>query len=176
MVLVHGIYRWRPVRVAFRNDYCRRCQQGTLSVRIRTFDVLHLFWVPVLPLGVWSRWHCARCGYDPRATGRTRRGFKIAVVLLLAAFNVAVWLTPQGTASDLEVWLWRGALLVLLALAVRWVAAHKPEPNARANLALMPPYEGWDCPLCGAQLLRVSTSARCPSCKAEHQPLMQAGT
>lgn len=83
-----------------------------------------------------------------------------------------MWVTPQGATSDLEVWLWRGGMLVLLALAIRWVIRHRPEPDFQTNL--MPPYEGWDCPLCGAQLLRVSTSVRCTSCKAEHQPLTPA--
>ena len=49
------------------------------------------------------------------------------------------------------------------------------EPDFRANLALMPPYEGWVCPLCGAELVRLASTAYCSACKAEHRPLKPVG-
>ena len=175
MVIIHGVYRWQPVNVAFRHDYCRRCALGTLSVLVRTFNVLHLFWVPVLPLGWWKSWFCVRCGYKPHAVARTRRGFKIAAAVVLGLFTIAAWLTPKGSGSTLEILIISGVMLPLFALAVRWAIVHKPEPDFRANLALMPPYEAWDCPLCGAELVRLSSTAYCSSCKAEHRPLEPAG-
>jgi hypothetical protein len=175
MVIIHGVYRWRPVNVAFRHDYCRRCAKGTLAVLVRTFNALHLFWVPVLPLGWWSSWTCARCNTDPHAAAQTRRGFKVAAAVILGLFNVVAWLAPKGSSSTLEVLVIGGVLLLLFALAVRWAVVHKPEPDFKANLALMPPYEAWDCPLCGAQLVKLSSAAYCPACKAEHRPLKPAG-
>ena len=169
-MIIYGVYRWRPLNVAFRQDYCRSCAQGTLAVRQRTFNAIHLFWVPVLPLGWWSRWLCVRCGTDPHATVGTLRWVKIAVAVLLGLFNVGVWLTPKGASSNLEVLVYCGALLLFFAVAVRWAIVHEPERDFRANLARMPPYEGWDCPLCGAELVRLA-SAYCPACKAEHRPL-----
>ena len=52
MILIHGVYHWRPTPVAFRNDYCIPCRAERTSIQVRTIDVLHLFWVPLLPLGV----------------------------------------------------------------------------------------------------------------------------
>jgi len=51
MLIINGIYRFRPKHVAFPNDYCLSCSQPRRSVQIRTFDTLHIFWIPILPLG-----------------------------------------------------------------------------------------------------------------------------
>ena len=48
-------------RAAFRNDDCRTCAAERLSMLVRTFDALHVYWIAVLPLGFWSRWHCTTC-------------------------------------------------------------------------------------------------------------------
>jgi len=174
MLIIHGVYHWSPKRIAFRRDYCRRCEAGTLAVLVRTIDVFHVFWLPLLPLGVWSRWLCVRCGENPHAAARTRLGFKVALVGLLLLFNLAAWLTPTGTSSDLEVLLTRAVTLLLLILVIWWAARHRPEPAFAARLATVPPYDGWECPLCGGQLLQVPPRIQCPSCKAEHRPLRRA--
>jgi hypothetical protein len=174
VLIIHGVYRWLPKRTAFRRDYCRRCESGTLSVLVRTFNVFHVFWLPLLPLGVWGRWLCVRCGTNPHAATVTRLGFKVALVLLLVLFNAAAWLTPTGTASIAEIWLTRAVASVLLLLAIRWVVRHRPEPAFESRLADVPPFDSWECPLCGGQLLQVPPLVQCPSCKAEHRPLRRA--
>lgn len=175
MLIVHGVYRWSPRKIAFRRDYCRRCESVTLAVLLRTFDVFHLFWVPLLPLGVWSRWLCVRCGDNPHAAARTRLGFKVVLVALLVLFNLAVWLTP-GATSDVELWLSRAVTFLLLLLAIWWVARHRREPALESRLAAVMPYDRWECPLCGGQLLQIPPLIQCPSCKAEHRPLRQHPT
>ena len=56
MLLVNGLYHFRPTRVAFRNDFCMSCHLPRRSVQIRTFDVWHLFRIPILPLGFPRRY------------------------------------------------------------------------------------------------------------------------
>ena len=51
MFVIHGAYHFWPKRVAFRNDYCFTCGQACRAVAIRTFDVGHIFWIPILPVG-----------------------------------------------------------------------------------------------------------------------------
>ena len=61
MVIIHGVYHWSPKQVEFRNDYCLSCSAQRRAIRVRTFDVAHLFWIPILPLGFWKRWkRCPR--------------------------------------------------------------------------------------------------------------------
>ena len=66
MLLVHGRYFWARRILAFRNDYCLTCRAARMAFLHRTFDVFHLFWIPVLPLGFWQRWRCGVCGAEPQ--------------------------------------------------------------------------------------------------------------
>ncbi len=84
MIVIWGRYRFFAKHVAFRNDFCLRCGEETIALAERTFDVLHFFWLPFLPVGFWRRWFCSECGYKPSHPPRTRKAFKWAGVGILA--------------------------------------------------------------------------------------------
>jgi len=173
MLVVHGLYKWKPRLLAFRNDYCRKCEAERLSVLIRTIDVIHVFWIPVLPVGAWSRWHCGSCGASPHQLAKTRRGFKIAGAVVFALPAVAFWfLQPDADVSAW--WLWTLRLVLTgLALLAFWSAfRHKPEPQFKLRLSQVHPYESRECPFCGGYLLNLPTW-HCPNCGVEHRPLAQ---
>ncbi len=44
MFLIHGVYRFWPKKVAFRNDFCLSCEAPRRSIAVRTFDVGHVYW------------------------------------------------------------------------------------------------------------------------------------
>src|SRR5512147_40206 len=120
MLLLHGYYRFFPKLVAYRNDYCLSCDAPRLALQRRTVDFFHLFYVPLLPLGVWWRWHCATCGRDPHATYRTRKPLKWLGTVLLLVSEVSAWTTPPGTGQDaVIVWVMRLGLPVAFLLALR---------------------------------------------------------
>jgi hypothetical protein len=172
MLVIHGIYHWRPKRIAFRNDYCRACKAQTVSVLIRTLDVLHLFWIPILPLGAWSRWFCMRCNSRPHHAVVTRRGFKIAGAGALALMTLGVWVPLPPDADGMWIiWLLRFGLLVALAFTIRSIFTHRPEAKLRELLATVPPFEGRSCPLCGGELLGTPDLV-CLTCGAAHRPLV----
>jgi hypothetical protein len=167
VLVIHGVYHWRPRRIAFRNDYCRHCAAPRLAVQVRTFDVLHLFWLPLLPLGLWRRWRCSICGLDPHARTRTRRGFKVAGAVILALISVAAWVAPSETEPDQAVlWGMRLVTPLLLGLAIRSILGHRPEPALEGLLAGVVPFEGHACPLCGGELLSLPR-LHCVRCGAE---------
>jgi hypothetical protein len=169
--LIHGVYHWAPRAVAFRNDFCRRCDRPRVSLRIRTFDVLHVFWVPVLPLGFWRRWQCAECGTAPHELLRTRRGFKIAGALCLLLFTVSVWVIPPGTDLDAAVvWGMRIGWPLLLLLTLRSIVRHRPEAALADLLMVVPPFDGRRCPVCGGDLL-TAPELHCGACGARHESL-----
>ena len=176
MLIIHGTYHWRPRRTAFRNDYCRSCDAERLSVLIRTFDALHIFWIPVLPLGFWSRWFCTVCGSRPHAAVRTRRGFKIAGLVTVALIALGLWTVPIQEFGDDAwiVWMVRIGLLLAAAALVVWIVRQPREPSFNQRLAAVKPIEGWTCPFCGGQLLNLPTW-HCPSCRVEHRPLSVRG-
>jgi len=177
VLIVHGTYHWKPKRIAFRNDYCRKCEAQRPAVLVRTIDVFHLFWIPILPLGVWSRWFCRYCGARPHAAARTGRGFKIAGAVLLALLSITVWMPFTEEGNDVTgmvvLWFLRIGLPLATVLAVRSAIRHRPEPDFKRRLEQVRPFEGWRCPLCGGELVSLP-KWRCLSCGAEHRPLVVA--
>lgn len=173
MFVIHGFYHWRPRRTAFRNDYCRTCEAERLSVLLRTFDVLHIYWIPVLPVGVWSRWHCTTCGFRPHAAIRSRRGFKVAGAVALGALALLAWADPEVKPSE-AIWVWGirlGLALAAMAAGV-WTFRHPREPRFREVLAGVKPFAGWTCPLCAGPLQSVP-DWHCTACGARHRPLTE---
>src|ERR1051325_10280802 len=125
MVVIWGVYRWWPKPVAFRNDYCIRCGSERVALHVRTVDVLHIFFIPLLPLGLYKRWRCSQCGNPPSLPPPhgVRRSIKIFVLLGALAIAVPVWL-PVRTSSvgDLiGLWIGRFVFLIPAAFAVRWL-------------------------------------------------------
>lgn len=170
MVVIHGIYRWRPRRVGFRNDYCRACSAERLSVQLRTFDVLHLYWIPLIPLGFWKRWRCSACGSNPHASPRTRRGFKVAGAVTLGLIALLSWAIPIEPGDEAWVWGMRIGLSTAAIAATAAAFRHTPEPRLQEMLDRVRPFEGWSCPLCGGQLMNLP-GWHCTVCEAEHKPL-----
>lgn len=175
MVLVHGTYHWFRKAVGFRRDYCRRCGRETTSVLVRTFDVAHLFWIPLLPLGLWSRWYCLRCGHRPHRAPGTRRGFKIAGAFLLLLASVAFWTlhwlgVPPGEVDPATFWLGRIVCPLGLLWTLKSIYDYTVEPAFKERLAQVRSYAEHRCLLCGG-MLATGTPPACSTCGARHLPL-----
>ena len=175
MLVIHGTYHWRARRIAFRNDFCRSCAGERLSVLIRTLDVLHVFWIPLIPLGFWNRWFCAHCGSRPHAVTRTRRGIKVAGAIAFAGMGLLAWAVPVNEIAESREDVWIAWLMrigfPLAAIAATVSSLKQPiEPRFKEVLAGVKPVEGWTCPLCQGQMFNVP-SWHCMDCRAEHRPL-----
>src|SRR5437879_4143615 len=83
MLIIRGAYHFRPTRVAFRNDYCLSCQAPRRAIAVRSFDVGHFFWVPILPVGYWRHWKCSECRRKPHSNLKLRRRLKWATLYSL---------------------------------------------------------------------------------------------
>jgi hypothetical protein len=177
MIVVHGTYFLARKVLAFRNDYCLRCAAPRLAVRQRTFDVAHVFWIPILPLGFWKRWLCSSCGNDPHTQVRTSRGVKWVGVVLLVFFAVIAWTGPasgKDPSDTIGIWLMRIGLPIGLAFAVRGTL-RSPEPERlRDKLREVTPYGAQECPLCRAQLVHRARGWQCIGCGAERQDVKAA--
>ena len=163
MLIIHGTYHFLPKTTAFRNDYCLACAAPRRSFRIRTFDVLHVFWIPLLPVGLWSRWHCSACGGDPHVSGKTRRSFKIAGLVLLALFAVLFWIVPIEPGEEATFWVLRFAAPIGAILTFRHLRSAPPDTNLARELTRIPPASDMSCPGCSTPLVR-SADWYCPQC------------
>jgi hypothetical protein len=165
MLLIHGTYHWFPRRKAFRNDFCMACAEPRRAVLISTLDVLHIFWLPVIPLGRWRRWKCSQCGNPPHHSVKTRRGFKIAGALLLLVGGVIVWTVPD-LPDEPGVWLARYGLPLASVVTVVHIAMSGPaEPGYRARKRTIEPANDKDCPFCGTALFCAPPDCFCPNCE-----------
>lgn len=173
MLLIHGRYFWRRRRLAFRNDYCLTCRAPRMAFLHRTFDVFHVFWIPVLPLGFWNRWRCGVCGEDPHARVGTRVAFRWLGVALLAFFAAVTW--APNVARDIPDPLARLALRLGMGAAVlvaAWFAARTPPPeDLRDKLRAIQANRDGTCPICRTALTVTSPWYRCGNCGLERQAL-----
>jgi hypothetical protein len=119
MRIVRGAYYYRRKPVAFRNDYCLSCNAPRRSIAIRSFDVGHFYWIPVLPVGFWRHWVCSVCGRKPHS--RRRRLLKWTTLYSLVTVSVAFWAVPVDSGFAVISWVIRivapvGAVLVFFRL------------------------------------------------------------
>ena len=167
MLIIRGSYRFWPKRVAFRNDYCLRCQAPRRSIAIRTVDVGHLFWIPILPVGFWKRWTCEVCGQAPHVYPKVRRSFKWVGLVFSIALSLLMWTAPVDTNFGVLGWFLRvaapaGGILLLFDLL-----RTPKEPSLRRNLATIAPATDTVCPFCATPLIAGSgTRWSCPQCGA----------
>jgi len=162
MFIVTGAYHFWPKRVAFRNDYCLTCQVPRRSIAIRTFDVGHIFWIPILPVGFWKHWKCDVCGQDPHVNPKTRRSFKWAGLVCLVFFSLVFWMQPIESDYALS-WFLRiaasaGAILLLIHLL-----RTPSEPSLKQRLATIPPAADVVCLFCATPLV-AGARWSCPAC------------
>jgi hypothetical protein len=162
--IVCGIYHWGPKRIAFRNDFCLSCGIPRRAVQLRTFDAVHIYWIPILPLGFWKHWKCTVCGRDPHVSKKTRRGFKwvgLAILILFSAVSWAMPVTPDFVAGT---WIFRIAAPVAAVLTLVHLLRTRKEPSLKEKLAGIVPATDTVCPFCGMQLLMLGSQSSCPAC------------
>lgn len=166
MFIVHGAYHFWPKRVAFRDDYCLSCAGPRRSIAVRTLDVGHIFWIPILPVGFWKHWRCTVCGRDPHVNPKTRTSFKWAGLLCMVAVSVILWETPD-LENGVTAWVLRFAAAAATIWLLIYLVRSPKEASLRDRLAAIPPAADDICPFCATPLLCGSaTRWSCPSCNA----------
>jgi len=166
MLVIHGTYHWGRKLVAYRRDYCVTCASERVAFQHRTFDALHMFWLPILPLGFWKRWHCSACGRDPHASPRTRKSLKWAGVAILVLMAASAWAVSPREKPDDAMFIWAMRLGGPLAAgwALRATLNSPTEVNLKERLRSVQPILDVNCPLCGVVLVPEEPAWRCPQC------------
>jgi hypothetical protein len=163
MRIVRGAYYFRRKPVAFRNDYCLSCNAPRRSIAIRSFDIGHFYWIPILPVGFWRHWVCSVCGRKPHS--RRRRLLKWTTLYSLITISVAFWTVPVDSGSSAISWVIRIVAPVgSILLFIRLVRSRAPF-SLRKKLRSIAPAADTICPFCSIPLV-VGTGERwsCPSC------------
>ena len=164
MFVVYGMHHFAARTVGFRPDFCMSCQNEVISVESRSFDVGHIYWLPLIPLGFRRHWRCRTCGHNPRGerTGSALQLFAAAALLIVA---VITWTEPASADNATFAWSVRiGLPLLALALILNVRRRKKEEAGLQARLRRVKPV-GDTCPLCG-QRVTAGPERRCTKCGA----------
>lgn len=162
MLLIHGSYHFWPKRVGFRNDYCLSCRAERRSVAMRTFDVGHVYWIPILPVGFWKHWQCGTCGKEPHTSPSTRTSFKWAGLVLLILFSGMSWFASARPADGFD-WAFRIGGPIAAGLLL-WHLLRSPKGvSLRKALKSVVPANDMTCPFCQTPLL-AGPRWTCPGC------------
>lgn len=165
MLICYGIYRFRQRIVGCRNDFCNACKKEALTERWRSFNMGHLFWVPLLPLGWHERWLCTCCGRNPRARYVTGRGYYIAGLIAFALIAALGWCMPPVGEDAGTVWGMR--LLFTLATLGMIYALRKGrhvDPLHTEERRAVTPLSHDCCHYCDGPLQQVPETM-CPTCR-----------
>lgn len=151
MTIDFGRYRWFSKHIAYRSDYCLTCESPQIANQYRTFDFIHLYHIPVVPLGFWRHWHCAACDNDPHLRQRTARWVKILAAVVFGLLAVVYWLLyriHREESSVITAILFTVMVPIFLVLAIR----HRPGPMLEEQLRTIPPLDDEHCYYCGGEL------------------------
>lgn len=165
MLIIRGAYHFWPKVVAFRNDYCVACKGPRRSVAVRSFDVGHVFWIPLLPVGFWRHWKCTECGRKPHVSPRLRRALLQRGLFILISLSILFWVVPADSDFAIGAWVCRiAAPLGAMVLAVQ-LFRHLRRPSLRRSLANVTPAADATCPFCATPLVTgFGPRWSCPAC------------
>jgi hypothetical protein len=162
-----GVYRLRPAVVAFRNDVCLTCGIARRSLQVRTFNILDLHGVPLIPVGFWKRWLCTSCGSRPEYNPQSRRKFALTLAALAAAFGAIFWGLPVEPDQAATWLLIRYLSPVVLVAALVWSVVAEGTPSTTERLSGVAVSRETTCPFCEIGLS--PTEWRCPSCRIQRK-------
>jgi len=172
MLLLAGTYKFNKKRLAYRNDFCTFCDTPKLAIKVSSFWVVHVFFVPLIPLGKETKWLCINCHNDPHGKS------KLAASPVLPAFSgllclgasILYWRTPLDGSNNDSVWAFRIILSIIGFLLLLWAFRSKRDPSLESNLSMVPPAPLTICSICGGPL-SPSTPLRCPVCAIDREQL-----
>lgn len=56
MLIVWGTHNFAKKLVGARRDFCNCCEHEVLTEQWQSFDMFHLYFIPLIPLGNRRRW------------------------------------------------------------------------------------------------------------------------
>jgi hypothetical protein len=162
--MIHaGLYYFGRKRVACRNDYCTVCREPTLAEGRRSLVVLHVFFVPLLPLGVRTRWFCIVCGRQTNAKRPSHRGILIAGIVFGAFMAFSGVITWLETREPLMGWPMIGLGGAMVG-GLTWMICTQNYQAYQQWKKDIPPLSSDACPYCHRPLAHVGRSVRCEAC------------
>jgi hypothetical protein len=170
MFVYTGFYKLRKRVTGYRRNYCGSCKKNQTIFRIRFFPVLHIWFVPLLPLFYGVGWACEECENSDERTGAW---FVWSIAFLLVAIG-SLFIGNSfvdATDEDSKLFLVVGSSLVGGAILVGLSAIYVGRRNRRLSNETREQFHQEflereaTCWVCGGDLL-LKPNLHCGECSA----------
>jgi hypothetical protein len=163
-MILHGTYTFGTKRVACRNGYCTTCRTARFAEGFRSWRVLHVFFLPILPIGTVTRWYCTEHGHQLDARRPNRPWILYAGIfggVLMSFIGIMLLFEPgeQGGAVMIPAG-------IVFSLGLFYLLKRQNYRNYAAAQQSVPPLSSEHCPYCKAPVLN-GTPPRCHTCKVD---------
>lgn len=161
--MLHGTYYFGRSRVVCRNAYCTTCRAPRFAEGFKSLVVLHISFIPILPIAVTTRWFCSVCLKEIDARRPSRPWILVAgVVFGLLMTLVGVLAVIQGHDRESP---WSIIVLGLLIVAILVYMIQKQDyADYLVGREHVTPLNADQCPYCKSPLPPAVTP-HCPSCR-----------
>ena len=163
--MLHGTYHFGGKRVACRNAYCTNCRNPRFAEGLRSLVVLHIFFIPLLPVATTVRWFCSTCRKEIDIFRPSRPWILIAGVffgLLMTFVGVMILINSPDKEGAL------GCIILGLLMVVGLVYMIRKQSYRDYVSAqdAVPPLQGDHCPYCEALVLQAE-KPHCHACRVD---------
>lgn len=163
--MLHGTYYFGRKRVACRNAYCTTCHAQRFAEGFRSLVVLHVFFIPFLPIATTVRWFCSTCKNEIDARRPSRPWILVAGILFglfMTLSGVMVMFDGHEKETALGMLIF-GPLMVIGLVYMIKKQDYRGYISAQENVT---PLSGDHCPYCKAPVFAAETP-RCHACKVD---------
>lgn len=152
MIIAYGHYKIADRVIGYRKDWCNHCDGECHSEQHRAFYLGHLYWLPIVPLGIYRYWACKACRKNPRERTRTSSGMLIVGVVVFSIMLVALMFPPIPTRDVGTIWGARLFFVAMIALLVYMIRARSKESPVIKSVS---PYPTDKCYYCDDKLVNL---------------------
>lgn len=170
MLILHGTYRFGQKKIGVRRDLCLSCNRECIAEEWQSFRVHHIFFIPLIPLGMYKEWHCTLCNADPRYKSSASRLLKILsglFMFMLLMATIGVWCGTSDNPGEMPI-IWTLRLLAPALFGfLLWVTfLRKPKPGLtpEQRRSLIVPLDDRECFYCHGPL-NLYPTLNCPRCQ-----------
>lgn len=164
-MLFHGTYRFGRKLIACRNAYCTGCDAPCFAEGWKSWLVLHVFWIPLIPIGTDTKWFCGKCRKEVDSHRPSRP------LILIAGMLCGFFFFGMGTFAPVQkgeerVGIYIATFGLVMIMGTFWLLRRQDYRRYSQRSLAVVPLTGDRCPYCNEPLF-ANVKPRCHSCRIQ---------